>query len=152
MLLLPVWFLLACDAEEPTASEPEQPIQSADADSLDARLQQVEATGVLPGFAVSIFTSDSILYQKGFGFASLEKATPYTPEHVQIIASITKTLVGVASMKAIQDGLLTLEDDINSILPYKVVNPNFPDDTITVKMLASHTSSIGDTEHSDEGP
>ena len=54
-------------------------------------------------------------------------------------------------MKAVEDNLLTLDDNINDILPYKVINPHFPKDNITVRMLASHTSSISDIENIDKG-
>lgn len=120
-------------------------------DSLTLSLQSFEKENTLPGFGVSIFTKDSILYQKGFGYANITKKQKYSIDHVQIIASVTKTLVGLSLMNAVEDNLLALDDDINQYLPFEVINPNFPEDTITLRMLASHTSSISGTKKSDKG-
>lgn len=120
-------------------------------DSLTYQLQEIQDKNILPGFAVSIFTKDEILYQKGFGYSNLKTEKPYTIHSVQIIASITKTLIGVSLMKAVEDGKLTLDEKVNDILPYKVTNPLFPDKSITIRHLATHTSSISDTKNSDKG-
>ena len=139
----------ACNApvEAPVVETP----APTEKDSLALQLHEIADSKVLPGFAISVFTKDSILYQEGFGVSNLEHQTPFRAEDVQIIASCTKTLVGVGLMKAVEDGLLQLDDDINDLLPFRVVNPNFPDSTITVRMLASHTSTITGTEESDKG-
>lgn len=120
-------------------------------DSLTFELQSFQDKNILPGFAVSIFTKDSILYQKGFGYSNIKTKKPYSVNDVQIIASITKTLIGVSLMKAIEEGKIGLEDRVNDILPYKIVNPKFPNTPITIRHLATHTSSISSTDESDEG-
>jgi CubicO group peptidase (beta-lactamase class C family) len=43
-------------------------------------------------------------------------------------------------------GKLQLDDPINNYLPFKVVNPHFPVDPITIRHLVTHTSAIVDTE------
>jgi len=40
-----------------------------------------------------IFIEDSIYYMKGFGFSDVEKKEVYTKQTVQIIASISRTLI-----------------------------------------------------------
>ena len=120
-------------------------------DALALELQGINDQKILPGFAVTIFTKDSVLYQKGFGFADIETKKPYTTQSVQIIASITKTLVGVALMKVVEEGKLTLDDKVNDLLPFQVVNPYFPNTPITIQQLATHTSSIGESDKFDKG-
>ncbi|MEX2411888.1 MAG: serine hydrolase domain-containing protein [Candidatus Paceibacterota bacterium] len=120
-------------------------------DSLIVELNDFQKTEVLPGFAVSIFTKDTILFQEGFGYSNLKSKSPYSVDNVQIIASITKTLLGVAVMKLVEDGKLDLEDSINDIIPFKVKNPFYPNEKITIRHLATHTSTIGDTKNSDKG-
>lgn len=78
-------------------------------DSLTIQLQEIQDKNILPGFAVSIFTKDKILYQKGFGYSNLKFRKPYSVKNVQIIASITKTFIGVALMKTVEDGKLDLD-------------------------------------------
>jgi len=120
-------------------------------DSLTIELEKVLNNKVLPGFAIAVFTKDSILYKKGFGYADMETKKPYSIQSVQIIASITKTLVGVALMKAVEKGILDLDDNVNDVLPFQVFNPHFPNTPITIRQLATHTSSIGDSDRYDKG-
>lgn len=49
-------------------------------------------------------------------------------------------------MKAQELGKLKLDEPINKYLPFKVMNPNFLTREITVRHLATHTSSIIDNE------
>lgn len=120
-------------------------------DSLFVEINGFSKKEILPGFAVSIFTKDSILFQRGFGFSNLKNKSSYSVDNVQIIASITKTIVGVALMKSVEDKKLNLDDFINDILPFEVQNPYYPNEKITVRHLATHTSTIADTKNSDKG-
>ena len=45
-------------------------------------------------------------------------------------------------MKLIETGELTLETPINTILPFEINHPYFPDVPITIEHLARHTSSL----------
>jgi CubicO group peptidase (beta-lactamase class C family) len=54
--------------------------------------------------------------------------------------------VGIALLKAQELGKLNLDDPIQKYLPFKVVNPNFSQIPITIRHLATHTSSILDNE------
>lgn len=96
----------------------------------------------LVGFGVAILRKNEVVYSKGFGFSNKESKTPYTTKTVQPIASISKTFLAVALMKAQELGKLNLDDDINTYLPFKVFNPNFKNEKITIQQLANHTSSI----------
>jgi len=62
------------------------------------------------------------------------------------MASISKTIMATAFMQLWEDGLVNLDDNVNNyLLPdFQVVNPSHPNDTITIKMLMTHTSSIND--------
>ncbi len=65
---------------------------------------------------------------------------------MQLIASISKTFTGVALMKAVEEGHLNLDDDINDHLPFELRNPHFPDQVINLRHLASHTSGLNDPD------
>ena len=67
--------------------------QSTQVDSLDIKLKEISDSNILSGFSVSIFNTDSIFYQKSFGSSNLENKKPLKTTNIQIIASITKTLV-----------------------------------------------------------
>ncbi len=111
-------------------------------DELDVKLKNTLKYKRLTGFSVSAFTKDSILYQKAFGFEDITTKKPYTINTKQHIASISKTAIAVALFKAQELGLLSIDDPINKHLPFKVINPHFKDESITIRQLATHTSSI----------
>ena len=69
---------------------------------------------------------------------------PSTKDTIMNIGSISKTVTGAALMRAVQDGKLSLDEDVNKYLPFKVANPSFPNEPITLRKLATHTSSITD--------
>jgi CubicO group peptidase (beta-lactamase class C family) len=62
------------------------------------------------------------------------------------IASISKTFIGLALMKAVDQGYFTLETNINEILPFKVINPAYPKSIIRIKHLVTHTSGLVDND------
>ncbi len=115
-------------------------------DSLTNEIKEISKNNIFNGFAVSIVNDKGTLYQKGFGFSDVKSQRKYSESTIQNIASISKTFVGLALLKAQEMGKLKLDDPINKYLPFKVVNPNFPDNEITIRHLANHTSSIIDNE------
>ena len=116
------------------------------AKKLDNSLSKIQIDSKLPGFAIAIVKYDSIVFYNGYGFADIQSKLPYTAETIQPIGSISKTFIGLALMKAIEQGHFTLETAINDILPFKVINPNFPNGVIKIKHLATHTSGLIDNE------
>jgi len=98
----------------------------------------------LPGMAVVLVNSYGVIYKRGFGKADIEAAKSYTLSTTQEVGSVSKMILVVAMMKAIELGYFSLDTDINQILPYKVVNPHEPKHAITIRELATHTSGIID--------
>ncbi|MBB6329428.1 CubicO group peptidase (beta-lactamase class C family) [Chryseobacterium sediminis] len=115
-------------------------------DSLDSAISKIHQQGLFNGFAVSIVDEKSTLYQKGFGFSDVKEKKLYTENTIQNIASVSKTFVGIALLKAQELGKLNLDDPVQKYLPFKVVNPHFLQTPITIRQLATHTSSILDNE------
>ena len=116
-------------------------------ESLTKELTELSNKNSIVGFSVAIVNRDSILFAKGFGYSDKEKKILYTKNTVQPIASISKTLAGVALMKAQEMGKLNLDDDINIYLPFKIVNPYFPNSKITIRNLTTHSSGLKDSRN-----
>ena len=117
-----------------------------DSKKLHQNLESISKKTILPGFSITIIKNDSVYFQNGYGFADKTAKKKYTIETIQPIASISKTFIGFSIMKSIDLGYFTLETDINTILPFKITNPSFPNSVITIKDLATHTSSLIDNE------
>lgn len=139
--LIPAMFA-ACSPQE---AQCEKPAHKA-ADSLRAEIDRVFAQGHFNGLAVAVVNDKGTLYEHGFGFSDVAAQRPYTDSTLQPIASVSKTLVGLALMKAVELGKLKLDDPVNCYLPYNVANPHFPEVPITIRHLANHTSTIPDND------
>ena len=139
-------LVLSCKRNAaPTATTTADPLK----DSLTHQLTNIHKQGQINGFAVAIVTQDSIVYKAGIGYANTKTKEAYTSTTIQNIGSVSKTFIGIALLKAQEMGKLDLDDPINNYLPYTVVNPNHPNKTITIRHLATHTSTIVDTDYYD---
>ena len=113
-------------------------------DSLTIALNNFAKRSLIPGFSVSIVNERRVLYTKGFGLANVNDSIAFTPLTINWVASISKTFVALSIMKLVEEKKLNLDDSINSILPYRISNPYFPNLPITVRHLITHTSTIID--------
>lgn len=112
--------------------------------AIDDVVEQRMKDGGLVGVGAAILVDKRVVWAKGYGFADRERAIAFTPDTVMNIGSISKTFTGAALMRAVQDGMLSLDEDINAYLPFKLTHPHFPDEPITLRQLATHTSGITD--------
>lgn len=115
-------------------------------EALDALVATQMAEAGFMGLAAAVIVDRQVAWMKGYGFADSRKTRPFTPQTIMNIASISKPFTGVALMRAVQDGKLALDADINTYLPFRVVNPHYPAETITLRHLATHTSGIKDRD------
>ncbi len=137
-------YLLSClMAAHSQVSKPETPVK----DALTGEIVKILNRKIFNGFAVSIVDDQGVVYQNGFGFSDVATNTKYTENTIQPIASVSKIFVGIALLKAQELGKLNLDDPIERYLPFVVVNPGFPQEKITIRHLATHTSSIIDNEY-----
>jgi CubicO group peptidase (beta-lactamase class C family) len=113
-------------------------------DSIDALITQQMSEAGMVGVGAAIIVDRKVVWMKGYGFADKANSIPFTPHTVMNIGSISKTFTGAALMRAVEEGKLSLDADINTYLPFKVVNPYFPEALITLRQLATHTSGITD--------
>lgn len=113
---------------------------------LTEQLTKISTQTDFNGFGVAISNENEVLYQNGFGIANLEPKQKYDENTVQNIASVSKTFIGIAILKAQELGKLQLDDPINKYLSFKVTNPYYPNIPITIRQLTTHTSSINDNE------
>jgi CubicO group peptidase (beta-lactamase class C family) len=135
-------LLLACDNKKKTHSDAFVQIQKELTDSLN----NISDTADFNGFGVAVVNEKGVLYQNGFGYANIATKEKYTENTIQNIASISKTFLGIAMLKAQELGKLQLDDSVNKYLPFRVFNPWHPQVPITIRQLVTHTSGIIDTD------
>ncbi len=91
-----------------------------------------------PGAALGIFKDGRIIYARGYGVANLEYSLPWTPQTVSRTGSISKQFIAMCIAILIEQGKLSLDDDIQKFIP------GWPDygRPIKIKHLLHHTSGI----------
>lgn len=91
-----------------------------------------------PGAAVLVTRGGEIILREAYGMADLELGVEMRPEHVFGIGSITKQFTAVAILTLVEEGLISLDDEIVELLPdYPSIGHR-----ITVEHLLHHTSGI----------
>ncbi len=127
-----------------------QKAQFKGATELDTELSKISAVGLINGFGVAVVSKDSLLFAKGYGYDDAENGGAYDANTLQNIGSVSKTLLGIALLKAQEMGKLNLDDPINKYLDFEVISPYHPDAPIRIWHLATHTSTIQDTDLYDQ--
>lgn len=146
-LTIAIIFLIFCTSCKQEKSNETAKIDKTKLDKrLTKKLEKAFKTDSIKGFSVAVVDDNGLVYKNGFGFSNLDTTKAYTSKSIQPIASISKTLIGISLIKAEELGLLSLQDPINKFLPFKVTNPEYPNDEILIEHLAYHTSSIIDLE------
>ncbi len=100
-------------------------------------------TGIV-GAGAAIIIDKKLVWSNGYGYTDRESKTPFTASTLMNIGSIAKTFTGACMMKALEEGKVSLDEDINAYLPFKIVNPYYPNAKITLRHLATHTSGLAD--------
>jgi CubicO group peptidase (beta-lactamase class C family) len=121
--------------------------KSFNSSDLDSIITQYVASENIPGATGFIFKKDGeIIWRGNFGYRNIENQLPVEDSTLFLMASVSKTFAATAIMQLWENGMINLDESINNYLPsgFTVVNPYHPDDTITVKMLMLHTSSLRD--------
>jgi CubicO group peptidase (beta-lactamase class C family) len=111
-------------------------------DNLEDFVQGKMQKAHIPGISIAFIKDDQVTSTIYAGYADVENQTPVTEETLFQIASVSKTVTGLAIMQLHEKGLIHLDDDINQYLPFEVVHPKFPEEPITFRMLLTHTAGI----------
>lgn len=93
----------------------------------------------IPGMAISVSKNGNLIWSEGLGFSNKKKRTKVEPHKTLFrIASISKSITGVALGKLIDANLINLDNSIYNYLP------EYPRQAydISVRDLASHTAGI----------
>jgi CubicO group peptidase (beta-lactamase class C family) len=135
-------------AQNPPAAPPPAPVSaSVPRGPLDAAVvAELLKKFNVPGVSIAVSQGFKLEWARGYGVADVETGAPVTPDTLFQAASISKPVAAMVSMRAVQDGLFALDQDVNTILrSWKLPADEFAKDRpVTPRALMSHTSGTGD--------
>ncbi len=111
---------------------------------LDKFIQRKMNNGHYVGMAIGLIEDGQLTWEGYYGYADLENEIPVTNETLFMVASVSKPVTSTAVMRLVDEGLLDLDEDLDTFFPFSIRNPNHPSMPITARMLLTHTSSIID--------
>jgi CubicO group peptidase (beta-lactamase class C family) len=109
-------------------------------------IEQMMTRFRIPGVSIAVIQNFEVHWTKGYGVADVESKAPVDERTMFQAASISKPVTAMAVMRAVQDGKLSLDADINTILEsWKVpASEHTKTQPVTLRALLSHTSGSGD--------
>ncbi|XOV80721.1 MAG: serine hydrolase domain-containing protein [Aestuariibacter sp.] len=134
------FLLMGCGGGETSQTPPPPPELTDSYDDIAGLLDHYNVPGVSI-VTIKNFQLDRII---AVGVKDQESNMAVTPDTMFQAASISKSLVAVAVMKAMQNGELFLDTDISDMLTsWQLPDSSFSEDnTVTLRGLIAHTAGI----------
>ena len=106
-----------------------------------AALDRIVEAAVADGFAgqVVVAKGSSILYQRAAGHSDAAGTVPVRSDTLFHVASITKYLTAILTLKAAEEGRIALDQDIGRFFP----DSGLADRGTTIEQLLGHHSGMG---------
>ncbi len=110
--------------------------------SVEENVEQLVTDGDIPSLHTCVVSEKEICWFRAFGDQT-------DPDTVFLIGSIQKVFTAISILQLYDVGTIGLDDDVNDYLPFSVRHPDYPDTSITIRMLLSHRSGLSATLYSE---
>ncbi len=110
--------------------------------SLNQKTEKICKAHKLTGANIALFNSREILWSYNYGYANKENRIKSDNRSLYMIGSNTKMMTAMCIWKLIEEGCLSLDDDIRKFIPEFEVKSTFSYDKITVGQLLMHRSGL----------
>lgn len=128
----------------PSAESRAQGSKTLSDSQIETAIKKSMDTCHVTAMSVVLVKGDKIIYQNALGLKNRETKEKVEIDDIYRIASISKSFSAAAIMQLVEEGKISLEDDVNDYLPFEVRNPRHPEIPITIKHFLTHTSSMRD--------
>ena len=124
----------------------EQPQERVESDHDALSLMELMEKYRVPAVSIAVIRDFEVHWAKAYGIADTESGEAATVQTLFQAASISKPVAAMAVLKAAQEGLFAMDDDINGLLsswevPASRYTAELP---VTPRGLTSHTAGFGD--------
>lgn len=112
-----------------------------DVEKLESCLAELFERRGYPGMAVCVRGPEGVLFEKGFGYRSMEPKKGVDGDTVFGIASMSKSMTALACCILQAEGKMSLDDPVTDYFPDFHI-PGAADECVTVKTLAMHRAGL----------
>ena len=107
---------------------------------MPAQLEREDIAGAV----VAVVKDGRVLFEQGYGFSDVEKRKPVSPTDTLFRpGSISKLFTWTSVMQQVEQGKLTLDQDVNTYLDFKI--PPAFGKPITLRNIMTHTPGFEET-------
>jgi CubicO group peptidase (beta-lactamase class C family) len=98
----------------------------------------------VPGVSIAFFENGQIIWTRAYGLADVATRRPVTPETLFQSASISKPAAALGVLRLVQDGKLSLDEDVNLTLrSWKIPENEFTrEQKVTLRRILSHSAGM----------
>jgi CubicO group peptidase (beta-lactamase class C family) len=98
----------------------------------------------VPGVSIAFFDHGEIVWTKTYGYADVASKKPVSPDTLFQAASISKPVAALAALRLVQDGKLSLDEDVNvKLKTWKVPENELTEkEKVTVRRILSHSAGL----------
>ncbi len=115
---------------------------AARADKVDDAVALAMEKQHIPAMSIAVVNSGQIVREQAYGYADIETKRTATPATLFQAASISKSVTAIGVLKLVEQGKLSLDDDVNTqLLDWKLpVNEFTQNRKVTLRDLLSHSA------------
>lgn len=98
----------------------------------------------VPGVSIAVIKDSKVIWSKTYGYADLDSKTPVTSKTLFQVASMSKPVSAYAALKAVEEGKLDPDSNVNLYLKSWKVSENewTKSKKVTLKNIVSHTAGF----------
>ena len=115
-------FSLSCSSVKDSIQDTaiEDVVEYPSLPELDETITSIMSEDGIPGVSSCIIKAGEVAWCNGYGYANIETELKVTPNTPFMLASVSKTITGVAVMHIVETGSIGLDDPINEHLQFEV--------------------------------
>ncbi len=152
-------LLTAADTRKPATEWLARPSEAARVARVEAGLAPLTVPGEapirlsipqlmemykVPGLSIAVFDKHALVWAKGYGVTQAGGSEPVTVDTLFQAASISKAVTALATMRYVEQGKWSLDENINErLVSWKVPDNTFTkEQKVTLRRLLSHSAGL----------
>jgi CubicO group peptidase (beta-lactamase class C family) len=117
----------------------------------DVLVGAIDSLGMIGGMSAAVSKDGKLVYARAVGYSDPPSQSPFTPDALVRIGSISKTVTMAAVLHLVETGLLGLDDRLLDRLPAyaltTLLDPRLAD--VTLRQVLSHTAGLPPNDGND---